>query len=78
MLLCYFDPDLEKVDLTLRESVRIWSYFGLYFPAFGLNTERYEVSLLILLTTFFFSFDISATLVEAGFKLFKVQRKTVT
>ena len=26
------------------KSVHIWSYSGPYFPAFGLNTERYEVS----------------------------------
>ena len=29
------------------KSVRIRGYSGLYFPAFGLNTERYEVSLHI-------------------------------
>ena len=29
------------------KSVRIRSYSGLHFPAFGLNTERYEVSLCI-------------------------------
>ena len=27
------------------KSVRIWSFSGLYFPAFGLNTEKYGVSL---------------------------------
>ena len=27
--------------------VRIWSYSGPYFPAFGLNTERYFVSLSV-------------------------------
>ena len=27
--------------------VRIWSYFGPHFPAFGLNTERYSASLCI-------------------------------
>ena len=27
------------------KSVRIWSYSGPHFPAFGMNTERYEVSL---------------------------------
>ena len=34
---------------TLRclKSVRIWSYSGPYFPAFGLNTERYCVYLRI-------------------------------
>ena len=26
------------------KSVRIWSYSDPYFPAFGLNTERYGVS----------------------------------
>ena len=31
----------------LVKSVRIWSYSGPYFPAFGLNTERYKVSLHI-------------------------------
>ena len=29
------------------KSVRIRSYFGPYFPAFGLNTERYGESLRI-------------------------------
>ena len=29
------------------KSVRIWSYSGLHFPAFGLNWERYSVSLRI-------------------------------
>ena len=29
------------------KSVRIWSYSGLYFAAFGLNAERYEVFLRI-------------------------------
>ena len=29
------------------KSVRIWSYSGPYFPAFGLNTERCSVSLRI-------------------------------
>ena len=31
----------------LVKSVRIWSYSGPYFPAFGLNTERYSISLRI-------------------------------
>ena len=34
-----------KVDCLKR--IRIWSYSGPYFPAFGLNTERYGVSLRI-------------------------------
>ena len=29
------------------KSVRIWSYSGLYLHAFGLNTEKYSVSLRI-------------------------------
>ena len=29
------------------KSARIWSYSGLYFPALGLNTEIYRVSLHI-------------------------------
>ena len=29
------------------ESVRIWDYFSLHFPSFGINTERYGVSLRI-------------------------------
>ena len=29
------------------QSVRIWSFSGLYFPTFGLNTERYRVFLRI-------------------------------
>ena len=29
------------------KSVRIWTFSGPYFPAFGLNTERYEVSFRI-------------------------------
>ena len=27
--------------LNFTKSVRLWSYSGPYFPAFGLNTERY-------------------------------------
>ena len=26
--------------LTLRESVRVWSFSGTYFPAFELNTDQ--------------------------------------
>ena len=33
--------------INLLKSVRIRSYSGPYFPAFGLNTERYSVSLRI-------------------------------
>ena len=41
-MISFLDP-----SLTMRESVRIRSYPGLYFPAFGLQTERYGVSLRI-------------------------------
>ena len=34
-------------DLSLRESVRIRSYSGPYFPSFGMNTKKYSVSLRI-------------------------------
>ena len=34
-------------DLHSVKSVHIWSFSGLYFPAFGLNMERYFVSLRI-------------------------------
>ena len=37
---CFYVFDCVKI-------VRIWSYSGPHFPAFRLNTERYEVSLLI-------------------------------
>ena len=30
------------------KSVRIWSFSGPYFPAFGLNTERYGLSFVSL------------------------------
>ena len=30
-----------------RKKCPIWSYSGLYFPAFGLNTKKYGVSLRI-------------------------------
>ena len=29
------------------KSIRIWSFSGPYFPAFGLNTEIYSVTLRI-------------------------------
>ena len=32
---------------SCMKSVRIRSYYGPYFPAFGLNTKRYSVSLRI-------------------------------
>ena len=37
---------LENISYTVK-SVRIRSYSGPYFPAFGLNMERYSVSLCI-------------------------------
>ena len=39
---------LGKTNLHCVKSVQIQSYFCPYFPAFGLNTERYFVSLRIL------------------------------
>ena len=45
-----FERGLSRLRLSNHycvKTVRIWSFFGLYFPAFGLNTERYGVSLLI-------------------------------
>ena len=37
----------SQYSFTLHESVRVWSFSGPYFPAFGLNTEKYGVSLPI-------------------------------
>ena len=34
-------------DIIATKSVRIWSYSGPYYPAFGLNMERYSVSFFI-------------------------------
>ena len=34
-------------DIHCVKRVRIWSYSDLHFPAYGLNTERYSVSLPI-------------------------------
>ena len=39
-------PNDEMIKVTLREKC-IWSFSGPHFPAFGLNTERYGVSLCI-------------------------------
>ena len=61
MILCCKDlvlenlvPELKKseypaifVDYHYVKSVRIGSYSDLHFPAIGLNTERYYVSLCI-------------------------------
>ena len=38
---------LKSCRVHYVKSVRIRSFFGLYFPAFGLNTDRYGVSLRI-------------------------------
>ena len=38
---------LESQTLSLRKSVRIRNYSGRHFPEFGLNKERYGVSLRI-------------------------------
>ena len=35
---------------TLRKNVRIKSYSGPYFPAFGMNTERYSGKIQIRIT----------------------------
>ena len=42
------NSEREKVDghnLHCMKNLRIWSFFGPYFPAFGLNTERNCISL---------------------------------
>ena len=38
----------ESFDLHCVKSVRTRSYTGLYFPAFGLNTERIQKSSQLL------------------------------
>ena len=43
----HFVPGFPPISLHCVENVRIRSYSGPYFPAFGLNTERYGVSLRI-------------------------------
>ena len=40
----------NSIDQPCVKSVRMRSYSGPNFPAFGLNTERYSVSCLMLLT----------------------------
>ena len=44
-LLCALN--YKQTEITCKKSVRIRSFSGLFFPAFGLNTERYGVSLCI-------------------------------
>ena len=41
------DGGMKRVDRHCVKSVRIRSFSGPYFPAFGLNTERYSASLRI-------------------------------
>ena len=38
---------LKRHDIICVKSVRIRSFYSPYFPAYGLNTERYGVSLRI-------------------------------
>ena len=38
---------MSHIPTHCVKSVRIWSYSGPHFPAFGLNTERYGESLRI-------------------------------
>ena len=41
---------VEKLDITSKhcvKSVRIWSFSGPHFPAFGLNTDIYFLNLCI-------------------------------
>ena len=46
-LLFGFGKRLNAFECVLNsvKSVGVWSFSGTYFPAFGLNTERYGVSL---------------------------------
>ena len=47
-LKCYTHSNLKHFQpINSVESVRIWSYSGPHFPTFGLNIERYSVSLRI-------------------------------
>ena len=39
--------DQQKGTIDCVNIFRIWSYSGLHFPAFGLDTKRYPVSLRI-------------------------------
>ena len=50
LMINFFDQPVENDTRTHHcvKSDRIRSYFGPCFPAFGLNTERYGVSLCIL------------------------------
>ena len=44
---CYSCSYYSSMPLHCAKSVRIRSYFGPYFPTFGLNTEKYGESLRI-------------------------------
>ena len=35
-----FTDTITIWNIILRKSVRIWSYSGLHYPAFGLNAEQ--------------------------------------
>ena len=43
----FLNKDNFSRDMHCVKSVRIRIFIGPYFPAFGLNTERYSVSLCI-------------------------------
>ena len=43
----YYDQKCITGEIHCLKSVHIWSYSGPYFPAFGLNMERYSASLNI-------------------------------
>ena len=43
----FLQPLFQFQNLPYVKSVCIWSFPGLYFPAFGLNMEKYGVSLRI-------------------------------
>ena len=41
----YYEYNMDNIHSM--KSVDIWSFSGPYFPAFGLNTERYSASVRI-------------------------------
>ena len=49
------------------KSVRIQSFSGQYFPAFGLNKERYSVSLRIHYKKLTFNIDMKLEMLTAAF-----------
>ena len=44
-VVCEYGSQLDGVNYHCVKGFRVRSYSGPYFPAFGLNTERYGVSL---------------------------------